>query len=44
MCMVFELLAENLLSWIKHYNYKGMPVKLVKQISRQVLIDQFLKA
>ncbi|KAL1925274.1 uncharacterized protein VTP21DRAFT_157 [Calcarisporiella thermophila] len=37
-CMVFEVLGENLLSLIRRYNYRGIPVQLVKQITRQVLL------
>ena len=37
-CMVFELLGENLLSLMKRYHYKGIPIVLVKQIMMQVLL------
>lgn len=37
-CMVFEVLGENLLSLMKRFNYKGLPPKLVKQIAKQVLL------
>ncbi|KAF9169086.1 serine/threonine protein kinase, CMGC group [Mortierella sp. AD011] len=37
-CMVFEVLGENLLSVIKRYRHKGIPFHLVRQISRQVLM------
>lgn len=37
-CMVFEVLGENLLGLIKRYNYKGIPKVLVKQITKQVLL------
>lgn len=37
-CMVFEVLGENLLGLIKSYNYKGIPPVLVKQIIKQVLL------
>lgn len=36
-CMVFEVLGENLLSLIKRYKHKGLPLKFVKQISKQIL-------
>jgi serine/threonine-protein kinase SRPK3 len=36
-CMVFEVLGANLLSLIKKFDHKGMPVLLVKRIMRQVL-------
>lgn len=38
MCMVFEVLGENLLSLMKRYNHKCVPSKLVKQITKQVLL------
>lgn len=37
-CMVFEVLGENLLGLIKRYKYKGIPKVLVKQITKQVLL------
>lgn len=37
-CMVFEVLGENLLGLIKRYDHKGIPVPLVKQITRQILL------
>ncbi|KAF0456446.1 kinase-like protein [Gigaspora margarita] len=37
-CMVFEVLGENLLSLIKRYNHRGIPAHLVKQITKQVLM------
>ncbi|KAG4304833.1 hypothetical protein PORY_001886 [Pneumocystis oryctolagi] len=37
-CMVFELLGENLLSLIQRYDYRGIPMPLVKQITKQVLL------
>ncbi|CAJ0879981.1 5821_t:CDS:2 [Entrophospora sp. SA101] len=37
-CMVFEVLGENLLSLIKRYNHRGIPHHLVKQITKQVLM------
>lgn len=37
-CMVFEVLSKSLLSLIKHVDYKGIAVPLLKIISRQVLI------
>lgn len=36
-CMVFEVLGANLLKVIKHYDYMGLPIPLVKKIVRQVL-------
>ena len=38
MCMVFEVMGDNLLSLIKRYNYRGIPVELVKVIALQTLI------
>lgn len=37
-CMAFELMGCNLLKLIKKYDYKGLPVPMVKRISRQVLL------
>lgn len=37
-CMVFEVLGENLLGLIKRYNHRGIPMPLVKQITKQVLL------
>jgi len=36
-CMVFEPMGPNLLALIKHYNYRGIPMDLVRCITRQVL-------
>ncbi|KAI9168455.1 serine/threonine protein kinase, CMGC [Blastocladiella emersonii ATCC 22665] len=36
-CMVFEVLGENLLSLIRRYRHQGIPAHLVKQIAAQVL-------
>lgn len=36
MCMVFSMLGCNLLSVIKAYNYRGIPVPVVKTIARGV--------
>eukprot|EP01119_Soliformovum_irregulare_P011093 TRINITY_DN2756_c0_g1_i1.p1 TRINITY_DN2756_c0_g1~~TRINITY_DN2756_c0_g1_i1.p1 ORF type:complete len:583 (-),score=144.95 TRINITY_DN2756_c0_g1_i1:94-1782(-) len=37
-CMVFEVLGSNLLDLIKAFNYRGVPLPVVKSISKQVLI------
>lgn len=37
-CMVFEVLGENLLSMIRRYHHRGIPVRLVQQIIYQVLM------
>ncbi|KAK5082232.1 serine/threonine protein kinase, CMGC [Lithohypha guttulata] len=37
-CMVFEVLGENLLGLIKKWNHRGIPMPLVKQIIKQVLL------
>ncbi|KAK0780036.1 serine/threonine protein kinase, CMGC, partial [Friedmanniomyces endolithicus] len=34
-CMVFEVLGENLLGLIKRWNHRGIPMPLVKQITKQ---------
>ena len=36
--MVFEILGVNLLEIMKRYDYKGIPMPLVRRISKQVLI------
>ncbi|VWU52814.1 serine/threonine protein kinase, partial [Hepatocystis sp. ex Piliocolobus tephrosceles] len=37
-CMVFEFMGPNLLSLIKYYDYKGIPLNLVRKIATHVLI------
>ncbi|KAI8071585.1 kinase-like domain-containing protein [Gongronella butleri] len=37
-CMTFEVLGENLLSLIKRHDHRGIPIRLVKQISKQILL------
>lgn len=37
-CMVFEVLGENMLSLIRRYKHKGIPVRFVKQIAKQILL------
>ncbi|KAL6944888.1 hypothetical protein ACO0QE_002330 [Hanseniaspora vineae] len=37
-CMVFEVLGENLLALIKQYEHKGIPLVYVKQIAKQLLL------
>lgn len=37
-CMVFEVLGDNLLALIKQYNYKGVPLPIVRNLTRQMLI------
>ncbi|KAJ7467190.1 kinase-like protein [Mycena latifolia] len=37
-CMVFEVLGENLLGLVKRHQNKGVPMQLVKQIAKQVLL------
>jgi serine/threonine-protein kinase SRPK3 len=37
-CMVFEVLGENLLGLIKKWNHRGIPMSLVMQITKQVLL------
>lgn len=37
-CMVFEPLGDNLLKLIKHYDYRGAPLDVVRNLTRQVLI------
>jgi serine/threonine protein kinase len=35
-CMVFEMLGENLLKIIKKYEYRGIPIQVVKSFARQI--------
>lgn len=37
-CMVFELLSHNLLWLIKNHNYRGIPMSIVKIITRDCLL------
>ncbi|ODV93581.1 hypothetical protein PACTADRAFT_51368 [Pachysolen tannophilus NRRL Y-2460] len=37
--MVFEVLGENLLSLIRRYKHRGLPIKFVKQIAKQILLS-----
>eukprot|EP01062_Namystynia_karyoxenos_P077086 TRINITY_DN768_c1_g2_i1.p1 TRINITY_DN768_c1_g2~~TRINITY_DN768_c1_g2_i1.p1 ORF type:complete len:623 (+),score=249.38 TRINITY_DN768_c1_g2_i1:79-1869(+) len=37
-CMVFRVLGENLLSIIKSYNYKGIPLPIVRAQAKRILI------
>ncbi|KAG0169457.1 serine/threonine protein kinase, CMGC group [Apophysomyces sp. BC1015] len=37
-CMTFEVLGENLLSLIQRHDHRGLPIHLVKQISKQMLL------
>ncbi|KAF8166496.1 CMGC/SRPK protein kinase [Pholiota molesta] len=37
-CMVFEVLGENLLGLIKRHQNKGVPMHLVRQIAKQILL------
>lgn len=36
-CMVFEMLGDNLLTLIKYYNYRGVPVPLVQRLTKDIL-------
>jgi len=36
--MVFEILGVNLLEIMKRYDYKGIPLPLVRRMTKQVLI------
>ncbi|CAD7943038.1 unnamed protein product [Amoebophrya sp. A120] len=37
MCLIFDLLGENLLALVKHTAYQGLPLPWVRKIARQVL-------
>lgn len=36
--MVFEILGVNLLEIMKRYDYKGIPIPLVRRLAKQILI------
>ena len=36
--MVFEILGVNLLEIMKRYDYKGIPIPLVRRMSKQILV------
>lgn len=36
--MVFEILGVNLLEIMKRYDYKGIPIPLVRRVAKQILI------
>ncbi|KAA3455520.1 SRSF protein kinase 2 [Gossypium australe] len=38
MCMVFEYLGDNLLTLIKYSDYRGVPLHMVKEICRHILV------
>ena len=37
-CMVFEVLGENLLTVIRRYNHRGIPKPIVQRIAKEVLM------
>lgn len=37
-CMVFEVLGDNLLALIKAYDYRGVPLPVVRALTRQMLV------
>mmetsp|Transcript_94029 Transcript_94029/g.146942 ORF Transcript_94029/g.146942 Transcript_94029/m.146942 type:complete len:825 (-) Transcript_94029:128-2602(-) len=37
-CMVFEVMGENLLALVKHYDYRGLPVAMVRRLARHTLL------
>ncbi|KAG2502244.1 hypothetical protein HYH03_000730 [Edaphochlamys debaryana] len=37
-CLVFEVLGDNLLSLIKRFDYKGIPIPVVRNLARQMLV------
>jgi len=36
-CMVFEMMGDNLLTLIKYYNYRGVPLQLVQRLTRDMM-------
>jgi len=37
-CMTFPVYGENLLALIKHYDYRGIPLPIVRRLASQVPI------
>jgi len=37
-CMVFEVMGKNILSLIKKYDYRGIPMDLTKRLAYQILV------
>lgn len=37
-CMVFEYLGDNLLTLIKYSDYRGLPIRMVKEICYHMLV------
>eukprot|EP00929_Paragymnodinium_shiwhaense_P014520 TRINITY_DN122435_c0_g1_i1.p1 TRINITY_DN122435_c0_g1~~TRINITY_DN122435_c0_g1_i1.p1 ORF type:complete len:637 (-),score=216.66 TRINITY_DN122435_c0_g1_i1:297-2207(-) len=37
-CVVFEVMGENLLALVKHYDYEGLPVNMVRRLAKHTLI------
>lgn len=37
-CLVFETMGKHILHYIKQYKYQGMPPKMVKMITKQILL------
>eukprot|EP00466_Bigelowiella_natans_P009984 jgi/Bigna1/55672/estExt_Genewise1Plus.C_670026 len=37
-CMVFEVMGKNILSLIKKYDYRGIPLDLTKRLAYQILV------
>ncbi len=37
-CMVFEMLGENLLEVIKKFNYKGIPLPIVRHMAKEICL------
>jgi len=37
-CMVFEVMGENLLALVKYHDYKGLPLPVVRRLSRHTLL------
>eukprot|EP00930_Biecheleria_cincta_P036914 TRINITY_DN2529_c0_g1_i2.p1 TRINITY_DN2529_c0_g1~~TRINITY_DN2529_c0_g1_i2.p1 ORF type:complete len:782 (+),score=185.89 TRINITY_DN2529_c0_g1_i2:28-2346(+) len=44
-CMTFEVMGENLLALVKHYDYNGLPLPLCRRLSRHTLLGlEFIHA
>ena len=38
-CMAFEVLGDNLLALIRRYDYQGLPLPVVRAVTRQLLVS-----
>jgi len=36
-CMIFEVLGDNLLTLIRHYDHEGIPIDIIKKLTKEIL-------